>query len=245
MMLTCAAAACQCSTPLPASGGVTPWPTPTVAAIGAISTNTNATGATAVTNGTPSSGDLVVVEIIVVDGSAGAGSTITPPSGHGFTLVDSAISSDSNCKIAVYWKRWGAGNTDATSMAFTGTSGNMRATAITISGAVATGTPYSAGEHAAASSSSSGTTATAPTVTTDNTNRLVLRFFACAASTVNVSAVSDTSVFSGASYAFTSGVDGAMACAKLTPGSGSTGTGTATLSTSAPWAAVTVAIDPT
>jgi hypothetical protein len=241
-MLSSACAAGEAGSYRAASGaGPGPGPVPTVAAIGSISSNTSATGATCATNGTPASGDLVVVLVAVV----GATSTITPPSGEGWTLADSATSSGNLATCAVYWKRWGSGSTDNTSIAFTGTGGNMRAVALTISGAKASGTPYSAGEHASSGGGSAGTTATAPTVTTDDVNRLVLRFFVANPNAGNVSAVSDTSVFSGSSYAFTAGTDGATACSKLTPGAGATGTGTATISVSAEWAAVTVAIDPT
>lgn len=226
----------------PASAATTP---PVWESVGSISTDTNATGATASVSGTPATNDILLAHVTITNSST---STITAPSGEGWTLVargDDTAGSD--CTCAVYWKRWGTGSTDNTSIAFTGTAGNMRLVISRVSGVNVT-TAFGAGEKASANGAGTGTDikATAPSVTSDGADRLVMRFYSGSAGTMNFSSIAATGRYSGGSYAFTAGVDGACAGGTATAGAGSTGTTDATASATLAngWAAVTVALDP-
>lgn len=213
---------------------------PTIVGITAISTNTNSSSATSQTLPlTPDTGDLLFAHVAVTDGS---GTSVTPPSGEGWSLIDTGTSGSGGTIAKIYWKRWGAGDTDNTTSAFTGTAGNMRVTITVVRDGKSSGTPYAVSANAG--SSSSGTTATAPAVTSPGAARLLLRFFTASGTATNVSATSENARYSGSSYGFTSGVDGCMGMSSLVVGSGDTGTATATLAVSGDWGAVTVAVDP-
>lgn len=234
----------------PSAGGKAA--TPVWESSGSISTDTNATGATASVSGTPNTNDILLAHVTITNSST---STISPPSGEGWSIVARADdTANSDCTCAVYWKRWGSGSTDNTSIAFTGTAGNMRLVITRVSGAHTSGDPFSAGEKATNSGggAGTGTTLTPATVTADGDSsmgdRLVFQFYSGSATAANISSTTSTTRYSGASYAFTAGVDGCCAMSSIALAGGATSDPTATATCSGTltngWGVVTLALNP-
>lgn len=212
---------------------------PVVAGVSAISTNVSATGASNTVPGTPSKDDVVLAHVSVVGTNP---STISPPAGEGWVLIHYAVSSGGNAGLAVYWKRWGAGYTDNTSVSFTGTSGNMRLVLVRVINCMWAGVP--ANGAAISSSSANGTTFTAPSVPMVDKG-LVFRFFTggiTVGSAGSVTPDSGTQQYGGASYSWTAGNDGCCACGTASSSAGSTGTVTATSTVSDEWVASTIVL---
>lgn len=207
---------------------------PTLSAVSAISTDTNSTNATGSVPGSPAARDVVVAHVVVVGGA----STITPPAGQGWTLVQKSVSGSSTAICAVYIKQWGVGFTDSTSPAFTGTGGNMRVVC-----SLLTGIPgVVAGLWSAASGS--GTTGTAQTApdSAGGTNKFVMRFFAGNTAGAGQTTADTNPQYGGASYSFQSGVDGSCAMSAVASSSDPVGTAGATSNSSSEWATVTMVL---
>lgn len=212
---------------------------PQIMGVSAISTDTNGTGATATVPGSPATNDVIVAHVTVT----GAPSSISPPSGEGWTSIATTTdSAGSTTTVAVYWKRWGTGSTDNTSVSFTGTAGNMRLVLSRLRGCKTSGNPYTASATGNGGGAGTGTTLTAPTATGASQQR-VMRFYSQSASAANCAVnTPQASTYGGASYAFTAGVDGACACGDYTKTATPVGTETATSSGTLTngWAACTV-----
>lgn len=221
-----------------AGGGGAPA-TPVLANVSAMSTDTNATGATNTVPGSPATNNIIEAHITIAGSSA---SVITPPAGEGWTLATRGDdTAGSGCTCATYWKRWGSGSTDNTSIAFTGTLGNMRLVLKRITGCKTSGNPYTDATSGGGGGAGTGTTMTAPTAT-GGTNKLVVRNFSGSAAAASGTPDSGTVAYSGASYAFTAGVDGHCSSSSTNSNSNPTGTatGTSTVALSNGWAASTL-----
>ena len=191
------------------------------------SADSNSTNATNTIAGTPATNDVIVAHVTV---SGASSSVITPPAGEGWALI---VRSDdaptgSGTSAAVYWKRWGTGSTDNTSVAFTGTVGNMRLALTRLRGCKTSGNPFTA--SAATTNNGSVTTVTAPTATGAAQQR-TLRFYSVSANTVALTPAAGVNA-GGVLYtsAFTAGVDGASAATESTTDANPTGTASATAS---------------
>lgn len=219
---------------------------PLVMGVSAISTDTNATGATATVPGTAATNDVIVAHVTITNEN-GAASSVSPPAGEGWSIIASTSdSAGTDCTCVIYWKRWGTGSTDNTSVAFTGTSGNMRLVLTRLRGCKTSGNPYTDATGANGGGAGTGTTLTAPTANGGSQKR-VLRFYSGSATSATITANGMAATYGGASYGFTAGVDGACAAGDAMLDSNPTGTATATSSATLAngWAAITVSFTAT
>lgn len=194
---------------------------PTFVNSGSISPDVNSTNATASTSGTPSSGETLLAHVTIVGSAA---SVIGFDGTEGWTLV--RRHDTPNMTVAVYRKRWGSGGTDVTSIAFTGTAGNMRLIVTRVSGAAVSPVTDSAG----GGNGIDDANLISPTAT-GAANQLVMRFYGAAGTGQQID-TPGTAAYETTAAIWTAGLDGAMAMSYETSSANPVGTETATLSVS-------------
>jgi hypothetical protein len=217
---------------------------PRITAVSAISPDVDSPNAT---NDIPSQvvdGNIVLAHF----GAAGPGAnpTFSVPAGEGWLEVTSGYdSTGADMKAALYWKRWGAGGqTDNTNVTFQSTLGNSRLVLSLMAGAVGSGTPYSAAASLVGSSLAMTTMLIAGSVLVP-TNGLLLRFYAACGTAINTTPDAEPSIYSGASYGWTAGVDGSCAASALAapPGFSASSTATASATPVNGWTTFSLALE--
>jgi hypothetical protein len=173
---------------------------------------------------TVATGDVVFAHI-----TSDNNSTLTPPSGEGWALAPSTtrLTNTTALEDAVYYKVWGAGNTDDTTPTFTSSSGTAGwGITLSVFRNVDTTTPIQATAETAATAS---TTMTAPSASYSGDNRTYARFFSSVDDNNHGSQSEGTLAYGGTSYDQTTGNDYAQSMSYLENVDGASSTSTATM----------------
>ncbi len=224
---------------------------PIIESVSAISADVNSPNASNTIVGTPSAGEIVFAHIVNGGNAVGADPAFTPPPGEGWQtdpLLRSTSQTlfDSTCQV--FWKRWGSGSIDNTSVTFTGTTGNSRLVLMRVSGCVASGAPFTSAATAS-DDASNDMGAIAPALSVPDDGSLVMRFYAATpnggeAMTLNAPMVE---AYDGAAYSFNDGTNGAMAASaqvQAVAGSALPRSARASVKTENGWVGMTIAVAP-